>query len=113
MKAMQQQTTQPQTAAGYAPEIEARRTDYERLCESLVTLAEMHADRPFPGRLEVPTAGKPQACLSTALETHVQALMQELDWFDARMWRRFYVEMRLMSDQLQWEREQDRWVTTA
>lgn len=103
MKAQQQQTN-----AGFAPEIEARRADYEQLCASLITLAELHTDRPFPGRLEVSQDGEPQACFSTALETHVHALMQELDWFDARTWRSFYVEMRLMLDQLTWEREQER-----
>ncbi|MBI3423013.1 MAG: hypothetical protein HY011_08740 [Acidobacteria bacterium] len=101
--------TAPQTPATYfAPEIEARRPDYERLAEAFITLGELHADRPFPGRLEVSTDGEISPCLTTALDTHISELVQGLDWFDARVWRRFYVEMRLMLDQLELERSLNR-----
>jgi hypothetical protein len=97
------ETAQTETT-GFAPEIEARRADYERLGEAFITLAEMHADRPFPGRLELSTDER----ITTALDAHIREMLDNLDWFDSRVWRRFYVEMRLMLDQLELERAQER-----
>lgn len=85
----------------YAPEIEARRADYDRLGECLYFMTELEGDR-VGSFLEVnsPYADS-KGLLMTALLNHLRALCCEsLDWFDRRTFQKFYTEMRLWSDHL-------------
>lgn len=101
------QTTNNATASGYAPEVENRRQDYERLAESFITMIQLESER--LGNLldiEGDDAALNTRPLSNALDVHLRALLYHADWWDARTMRRFYTEMRLHGDQLEWERTQ-------
>jgi hypothetical protein len=97
------------TATTYAPEVEARRKDYETIAESFTALAErISAANPDLLRIEtgLDDAG-PE--MDEALTHHFDGLHKSLDWFDPRTIRKFYVEMRLHADQGEFERDQEKY----
>jgi hypothetical protein len=99
---------QTQTVGGYAPEIEARRADYERLAECLVVMTRLSNARVDDLLdLEGWEEGS-EDHLINAIDGHLKALWQNLDWYDARTLRKFYAEMRLHAAQLGFELEQAR-----
>jgi hypothetical protein len=96
------------SVSAYAPEIEARRADYERLAECLFFMTRL--SNKFVNDL-LDLEGWEEGSehhLSNAIDGHLKALWQSLDWYDARTLRKFYAEMRLHADQLLLEMEQAR-----
>lgn len=95
--------------AQYAPEIEARRADYERLAECFIIMTELEHAR-LPSLLDLDGPGEDDGDhFGNAFFEHLHVLACKLlDWFDARTLRKFYPEMRLWADQLNYEREQAR-----
>ncbi|HZS08714.1 MAG TPA: hypothetical protein VFD58_28020 [Blastocatellia bacterium] len=86
----------------YAPEVEARRADYERLAEGLIHMMELESGGGCDGaELDPPPfwQSDPEKPLTRALHDHVYLLWGDTDWFDAEIIRRFYVELRLHNDQ--------------
>lgn len=97
-------------AAGttYAPEIEARRADYQQLAEAFITMTMLESERaPSLLDLDGPDANINDTHLSKALHHHLYALLLHMNWWDARTMRKFYAEARLWGDQQQWELEQE------
>jgi hypothetical protein len=91
----------------YAPEIEQRRADYDRLTEALITMVELENNR-YPSLLDVKGFNEDNdGLLIKALHAHLGTLtVDNLDWFDAHTLRKFYTEMRLWHDQFEFERQQ-------
>jgi hypothetical protein len=85
----------------YSPTVEARRTDYQRLAECLITLAELETQRVHSFLDIVLIDGEREASLAKAIFNHLEALGgSALNWYAPRTLRQFYVEMRLHQDQL-------------
>jgi len=93
----------------YAPGIEARRAEYEKLAEAFIQMVHLESDF-APAALDIdgPDVNINARHLSDALRSHLYALHESLDWWNAATLRRFYVEHRLWADQMQWELEQTR-----
>jgi hypothetical protein len=86
--------------AKYDPEIEARRADYEKLAEGIAHMAALERAR-CPSLLDVEGwAAEDTDHLIKAIDGHIHALWQKLDWYDALTLRKFYAEMRLHADQM-------------
>ena len=91
----------------YDPEIDARRADYEKLAASLAQMAELEHDH-FPELLDLDGYDEgSQNHLINAIDGHLYALWQNLDWHSPRTLGRFYAEMRLYVDQLKLENERE------
>ncbi len=95
------EASEPQPLIQYAPEIEARRKDYEALAEAFVTMADLETERAYPA-LDLPHVvyTHEERVISKAVMQHFQSLMSHADFFDPRTIRKFYVEMRLWGDHL-------------
>lgn len=94
----------------YAPEVEANRAKYERLAEAWVTVADIETHA-VGIAASVDIHGNEvggTAPVITAFHEHLHDLVYEdFNWFDPRVMRQFYPEMRLAVDQLRWENQQE------
>ena len=102
-------TNEPERASTseYAPEVEARRADYERLAEAIAHMTRLETSSIRHDKLDIdgPMTPDNDPHLINAIQAHLYALHLHVDWYDARTLRRFYTEMRLHRDQLEWERK--------
>jgi hypothetical protein len=89
--------------------VEERRAQYEVLAECLITMTRLETQTVGGSPLQVADEmderpDKPG--FVEAILAHVTALTTNLDWYDARTIRKFYVAMRLHDDELRTERQQ-------
>jgi hypothetical protein len=91
----------------YAPEVEARRADYDQLTEALILMTRLESNH-VQSRLDVTGLYEgDEGHFIKAFHAHLRTLtVFNLDWFNARTLRKFYTEMRLWHDQLQLETQQ-------
>lgn len=89
----------------FAPEVEAKRADFEVLADALAVMVTLEADR-VPKRLDISSSDDNPLC--RALLKHFDALPRgaELDWFDPYIVRCCYVDQRLRAEQNAWEERQ-------
>ncbi len=98
--------SEPVVSDEYAPEVEARRADYEKLAESLAHIVTLETRRVRYGP-DIRMIGADNPCtLGDARDKHLQDLFNFLDWTDARTYRKFYAELRLYLDQSALELQQ-------
>ena len=83
----------------YSADIESRRTDYERLAQSFLTMCELDGDR-HPDLLDFESQYDEafDHILLNAMNEHMKRLCFEFDWFTAQGMQ-LYVELRLALDQ--------------
>lgn len=92
----------------YAPEVESRRANYDRLAEAFSLLASLECQT-VDFDMEVPDLeGEFPMPLVTSMANHIRLVFDQLDWLDPQTIRRFYTEMRLWADQKQWEQNHSR-----
>jgi hypothetical protein len=92
----------------YAPAVEARRAEYDRLTEALITMVQMESQHIKPMLDLTGVYEKDNGHFIDAFNAHLRVLTTDcLDWFDARTLRKFYTDMRLWHDQFQFEAEQE------
>lgn len=84
-----------------------KRAHYEALAEALITMTRLETQSiKSPLRVADELSGiSDEPLLGNAIEAHFSALAHNLDWFDERTIRKFYVAMRLHDDELRAERE--------
>lgn len=99
------------TLPPYAPDVEAKRPQFERLAECLLTLTalEYSADAldVEPDENFVAAPGS-EHILMNAMESHMKLLLNELLMLEPASIQRFYVEMRMHVEQMRFEQRQAR-----
>jgi hypothetical protein len=88
----------------YSHEIEARRSDYERLAQSLITMMNLEHERVHP-TLDVDLSCMvfeaeegDKHLLMNALQRHILLTFENVEWYSPEAMK-LYVEMRLLADE--------------
>jgi hypothetical protein len=88
----------------YSHKIEARRSDYERLAQSLITMMTLEHERVHPtldvdlsGTVFAPEEGD-KHLLMDALQRHILLAFESVEWYSPEAMK-LYVEMRLLADE--------------
>lgn len=97
-------------ATSYRPEIEARRGEYKRLAEVLLTMIDLETEH-LPSLLDADLSGGSihteegdEHLLMHALERHLFLAFESVDWYAPEAMR-LYVELRLLADEQSAQRQ--------
>ncbi len=99
-------------AKPYSPEVEARRVEYGRLAESLLTMIQLEIQQidPLldvkPEDLIYGSDDDDKHVLHLAIDKHLRLVCGAVDWYDPEALRGLYVELRLLADQQALERHE-------